>query len=248
MLGEYNDPKQSIEWLEETLKQMEQNGEIAIVIGHMSSGVADCLSNVAYRLRVLYTRYQHVIRMSLFGHTHGEEFEVIRAYDDYNKTVGLNFLTSSFTTFTGHNPSFRVITLDVETKLPIEMKTYTLNMAKANKNDDDAKFFFNHELTQSYGLQDLSPSSLYNLSQRFINDEGLTELYIVNKAGRGPEGYSQVENGCDETCRRMTACHTSNSVFVDARNCYTITDQIHDSKSILSFIFEFIFGKWVIRH
>lgn len=41
LIGEYNDPKQEFEWLERTLKQMEQNGEIAIIIGHNAPGMPD---------------------------------------------------------------------------------------------------------------------------------------------------------------------------------------------------------------
>ena len=41
LLNEDNDPKNEIEWLEKTLQEMEENGEVAIIIGHISPGRPD---------------------------------------------------------------------------------------------------------------------------------------------------------------------------------------------------------------
>ena len=201
LLNQFNDPKQQFEWLENLLREMEKNGEVGIIIGHMSPGVSDCINTLSSRLRALQDRFQHVIRLSLYGHTHDEEFEVIRSIKD-NKPISVNHVTPSFTTFLGRNPSFRAITLDVKTKLPLKVETYTFHIDRANKDDAYAKFVFDHELTQEYGLADLSPSSIFNLTQRFKDDEKLAIKYKANMSSKGPEGHYYKQNGCDEKCRR----------------------------------------------
>ena len=243
LLKEYNDPKKELEWLENTLREMEQTGEVAIIIGHMSPGVPDCLNEVSSRLRVLFDRFQHVIRLNLFGHTHMEEIEVVRAMED-NKAVGVNYLTSSFTTFTDTNPSLRVITLDVETKLPVKISTYTVDLKKANQDDEYAKFMFNHEMTEDYGLLNLSPSSILNLTQSFATNEESAKKYIANKSARSPSAYAEAES-CDSKCRRKLSCYTSFSTYFETVECYKWYDNLLDVKSIASFIFESMYGVWV---
>lgn len=177
IIGQMNDPGQQFEWLENLLRQMEKDGEVAIFIGHMSPGTSDCASVVSSRLRVLSERFQHIIRLNLFGHTHDEEFEVIRSVGD-NKPIGVNHLTSSMTTFIGRNPSFRVITLDAKTKLPLKIETFSIDIGEANKNDEKAMFTRHHELTEAYEMKDLSPKSFLNLTDRFKNDS-VTFLSVI---------------------------------------------------------------------
>jgi len=168
LIGQLNDPKQQLEWLEELLRTMEQNGEVGIIIGHMPPGIADCLNDVSLRLNVLLDRFQHIVRLNLYGHTHYEEFEVIRSIGD-KKPIGMNHVAPSITTFFGQNPSIRAITLDVKTKLPVKIETYTFDIKKANENDEDAKFVKDHELTETYGMPDLSPRSFLDLTTSFAS-------------------------------------------------------------------------------
>lgn len=91
----------------------------------------ECLHPYGVRLRAILERYQHIIRFSLAGHTHNEEFEVIRSMTD-NKNIGLNFIAGSLTTYTGFNPSFTLITLDAEYMVPLNFETYYYNLTEAN--------------------------------------------------------------------------------------------------------------------
>lgn len=242
LIGQFNDPGQQFEWLENLLRQMEQEGEVGIIIGHMSPGVADCIDVVSVRLRALADRFQHVIRLNLFGHTHNEEIEVIRSVED-GKPIGVNQVAPAFTTFTGRNPSFRAITLDVKTKLPVKIETYTFELSKANQDDAYAKFVFNHEMSEDYGMPDLSPQSFLDLTTKLRDDEQLAIKYLKNMSASGRN--SKGVKSCDEKCRRMLSCHSSNSVYGEARKCYNIFDL--DSKVIQSYLFEFVYGPWVNR-
>ena len=243
--GELNDPGQQFEWLESLLKKMEKDGEIAIIIGHHSPGFNDFVYPWASRLRALYDRYQHIIRLSLFGHTHYEEFHVVRSIVD-NKPIGTMHVSPSFTPWQNQNPSIRVITLDAETKLPIKIETRTLDLSKANSDDNFAKFLLDHEFAQEYGIQNLSPSSVSELADRINTDEETAIKYKANMFANGKGAEEVKANGWNEKCRRMTSCRVSSSVARDQRHCMKITDI--DSDVLLSYLFDFIDGRWVTKH
>jgi len=196
--GEFNDAGNQVEWLEDTLREIERNGELAIIIGHIPPGEIDCSNPVSERYRILLDRFQHVIRLNLYGHTHFEEFEVIKSIEG-EKAIGVNHITSSFTPHQNQNPSFRVITLDVETKLPIRIETYTMDLAKANQDDANAVFSFNHEFADVYGLKDLSPNSTQQLTMKIRDDEQTAKMYAINKLAHGRGSAEIAVNKCNES-------------------------------------------------
>jgi len=242
LIGEQNDPGQEFEWLENLLRQMEKDNEIGIMIGHIPPGNLDCTHEFALRMRALQDRFQHIIRLNLFGHTHYEEFEVHRSIKD-NKPIGVSHVTPSVTTHMYQNPSLRVIELDAETKLPVEINTYTLFLDKANENDRNAKFVLDHELSEHYGVKDLSPSSMLNISEKIKDDEELGIKYMINRRAGSPLTKQDVKHGCDKSCRRVIYCDTAFNDYQDKRFC----KKYHDMNSLdwLSYAFDFIHGHWV---
>ena len=248
LYGEKNDPNQQLEWLENLLRKMEQDGEIGIFMSHMSPGTSDCLSVISSKLRVLFDRFQHILRINLFGHTHQEEFEVIRAYDD-GKPIGVNHLSASMTTFLNQNPAFRIITLDAETMLPIKIETQYFDIKKANREDEDPRFVKHHDILEAYGdmagISDLSPESFLKLSDSFKFNEELALTYKKNMYSSGPRADGVTD--CNAHCRNMLACKTGYSVYSDARNCLSLKDKITDIWSLESLLFDFLEGEWVTK-
>jgi hypothetical protein len=104
--------------LEEKLNVMEANGEIAILIGHHPPASESSLYEWGTRFRILMDRFQHIVRLSFFGHVHTEEHNSIKSWTS-NKTVGLNFWSGAMTTYSNAYPSFRRFILDAETMLPV---------------------------------------------------------------------------------------------------------------------------------
>ena len=241
VVGELGDSMGQMEWLENLLRQMEKDGEIGILFAHISPGMDACFSEVSSKIQTLMDRFQHVLRLNLFGHTHKEEFEVVRAIKDGNP-IGVNHLAPSLTTINTVNPSFRVFTLDASTLLPLDVETFTLDILKANEDDKYAVFSKTHTLKEEYGMENLSPQSFYDLTQKFADDEALATQFQVNRNSRSPAYVT--ENGWDETCRRKTSCITSNSVYSDVRKCYNWSDLL-GTFEIRSYIFDFLYGVWV---
>jgi len=98
---------------------------------------------------------------------------------DPSKPVMVTEICSSVTTFSGNNPSFKVIEFDKETMVPVNMKTYYLDVAAANESGE-AKWALLHDYLDTYSMSDLSPSSFKDLSTRILHDPAVRETYDLN--------------------------------------------------------------------
>lgn len=59
--GTHFDASGALEWLEQTLRKMEKDGEIAIIAGHVPTRI-DTLNDWAMRYQAIIERYQHIVR------------------------------------------------------------------------------------------------------------------------------------------------------------------------------------------
>jgi len=105
------------------------------------------------------------VRLSLFGHTHYEAFNVVKGIKD-NKNIGINYVGGSVTTFTGFNPGFIVIDLDEEYLVPLNFKSYYFNVTNANLGNP--KWELLHDIKEGYGINDTSPNGLFSLAQKIL--------------------------------------------------------------------------------
>jgi len=121
-----------------------------------------------------------VIRFSIYGHVHNEYHGVHRSFSSANP-IGVNYWSGSTTTYGSNNPSFRVFEVDVETGLPVKVHTYVLDI-----NAENPQWTHSHELTEYYAMEDLSPSSFDELSERFLNDEQLALKVLNTKTQYAP--------------------------------------------------------------
>jgi len=167
-----DDPGHELDWLENLLSQMEKDGEIGIITGHVPVG-EQCLFEWSIRFKALTERYQHILRFSIFGHVHNEYHGVYRSSSTPNP-IGVNYWAGSVTTFGSNNPSFRVFEIDAETMLPVKIHTFVFDISEANP-----AWKHDHEMTELYGMKDLSPSSFDELSNRFKNDEALSATILT---------------------------------------------------------------------
>jgi len=215
-----DDPGDQLQWLEETLYKMEANGEIGILIGHVPPADASCLNQWATRYTALMDRFQHIIRLQFFGHVHMEMHNTIRGFNT-NKPIGINFWAGAMTTYTFAYPSFRRFIVDKETMLPLKVETW-----KFDPEAENPEFFYDHEMTEYYGMTDLSPASFDALADRFLDDEDLSLVYLRTKSQNGKK---KVES-CDEDCRLEVYCQTRNGVYNDKLLCQNqdIHSWVHD--------------------
>eukprot|EP00345_Euplotes_harpa_P011349 CAMPEP_0168351852 /NCGR_PEP_ID=MMETSP0213-20121227/22163_1 /TAXON_ID=151035 /ORGANISM="Euplotes harpa, Strain FSP1.4" /LENGTH=514 /DNA_ID=CAMNT_0008362873 /DNA_START=374 /DNA_END=1918 /DNA_ORIENTATION=+ len=240
LLSSLNDPGNQLKWLEEQLREIESTDEIAIIIGHIPPDVA--LTEWSIRYKALVERFQHVIRFQGFGHVHQEEFNVVRGVFDF-KPISSYHQAGSLTTFTGKNPSFRMMDFDKETMLPLRMHTYFLNITKANS-EGAIQWEHAYEFTEAYGLDDLSPSALSSLPDKFFENPQLAVKYLKARAGQGGSD-SQGVNSCDEGCLFELKCNINSVNKMLYKDCmgqprYDVIRDLMNGE-----FNEYVFDPWV---
>ncbi len=107
---------------------------------------------------------------------HHENYGLTRSFES-SKAVGVQYWTGSVSTWVAINPSFRVFEVDVETMLPVKAHTYVFNIS-----DENPQWQWDHELTELYGMADLSPASFDELSTSFLDNEALAIQYLSQES------------------------------------------------------------------
>ena len=239
LLTQNSDPFKHLEWIEATLRTAEENNEKVFVVAHVFPGGADCLYEWSVRYRAIVERYQHVILQHLVGHDHVEFFNVIT--DTTNKdAIGMMQCPGGVTTFTDDNPAFKIYDIDYETGLPVKSHKYYFNITEANEGNPEWKYAY--EATEEYELEDLSPNSYKNLTERFLTEEGTATKYFQNKFTRSDTlGKGTCET---EDCKKEQYCTAGNYLHFEAKDCLGLKriDFIHD---FVDSLFETMFDPWV---
>jgi len=208
------DPNNEIAWLEGELKNAEEKNEKVLLIAHFPS--VSCNHAFGARIQALTERYQHLIRLQLYGHSHDEQWYMNRGKKD-GKPIAVQFGNPSLGTRGGKNPGFRVLTLDAETMLPIEVTRYYLNLTEAN--NGNPKWQKMYDVTEEYGFKSLKPSDYDQVVKSFStgNVETLKRM-ISNEDGRF-EFKSAKEVNCDQHCIKYHTCRKSSSEYWERQNC-----------------------------
>lgn len=99
----------------------------------------------------------------MFSHVHSELYQVMSDINS-GKSIGVNFVVGSVTTFKGKSPNFDLLYLDPETMLPVDLETYTFDLESANANDTPSWNLYMN-VRDEYKMKDMSPESFKNLSK-----------------------------------------------------------------------------------
>uniref|UniRef100_A0A7S3IM91 Uncharacterized protein n=1 Tax=Strombidium inclinatum TaxID=197538 RepID=A0A7S3IM91_9SPIT len=183
LVDDRSDPGHEIAWLEEELSQIEADGGFAYMIAHIPP--KGCLHQFGVRFHALMDRYQHIVRFGSYGHSHNEQIFLTMGVNT-TQPIGFNIITGSGTSDGDRNPAFTVLEFDKEFMVPLNIHTYTMNLTEANLNPEETPQFFElHDFLTEYGLDDLSPSSMKEFTERMYNDVDLASQYEWNMNRRG---------------------------------------------------------------
>jgi len=157
------DPSNQISWLVNTLKKAEKNNEVVFIIGHIPPANQFYLSECAKRYNAIADRFSHVIRGHFYGHTHYDEFQMVREYFNKEKTTAAIFVAPSLTTFPNYHPSFRVFDIDSDTKLLKDYSQYRMNLTEANSHPDKTpEWKVAYKATDAFNVTDLQDYEGFN--------------------------------------------------------------------------------------
>jgi len=169
LLNETNDPARHLDWLERELALAEKEGRVVIIAGHIAPGCYTCVNNWSDRYTVLYERYQHIIRLAVFGHDHRELYEVVRSTTT-DKPIGVHYITGSLGTYMQVHPSVRLFKMHAKHHVPIESKVLEFNIDLANQGIFAFKEIESKPSTFAPIMKDLSPISYDLLSESFLTN------------------------------------------------------------------------------
>ena len=150
----------------------------------------------------------------------------------------MHFWSGSVSTWFEVNPSFKVFEVDAATLLPVKSHTYHLDIAGGNAH---LGWKYSHEVTERYGMKDLSPSSFVDLATRIKDDENLALLY-QNTQSNG--GNQTVYPACDEFCRLNLHCSMLNTVYFESKDCMGLP-RFDIRNDPISSLMELLSGPWV---
>lgn len=109
---EWIDNSGVLQWLVNTLKEAEDNGDKVHIIGHIPPGNKDCLGAWGRNYAKIIERFESTVMAQFFGHTHHDHFVVFYDALTQSRPFSVGFVTPSVTTYTGLNPSYTIYTVD----------------------------------------------------------------------------------------------------------------------------------------
>ncbi len=164
------------------LQKTEELVETVIIIAQIPSQDSDCLHSWSVRMKALVERYEHVVRLQFYGHSHDERWHMNRGFED-GHPIGIQFGTASLGTRGGKNPGFRIFELDAETLLPVEITRYWMKLDESNESGV-AQWSKMYDLTEEYQLESFSPTEIYNFVQSWPENPDWPKRYKMNRDGR----------------------------------------------------------------
>ena len=127
--------------------------------------------------------------------------------------------------------------------VPINMYTYYLDLDQANETNEPTWALL-HDYKEEYGLSDLSPASMKDLTQRFLTDADTASLFRWNmhaQRGSRPTSVDQVELSCMTASSEMHEMHgciesggESNSVYGSDYSMWTLQGLV-----------DWVIGDWI---
>jgi len=197
-------------WFVQVLTAAEAAGEKVIIIGHIPPGEAAIkqVSTYATDYVQIVNRFSTTIVGQFYGHTHDDEFEVIT---NGTHATGTVFLAPSVTTYTYHEPSYRIYEFD-NTFTLVNFEQYITNLTLANELDKPA-WYLEYTAKEEYQMPDLSPASWAQLVEQFKYNDALFQTYYSNF-------HTQVLNSkCEGDCKidKICSCQPTHELYIQ---CY----------------------------
>jgi hypothetical protein len=107
--------------------------------------------------------------------------------------------------------------LDPVEMLPIDFEVYKFDLDKANKFDIE-EWTKIYDYRNTYGLENLSPSSFLKHSEKIFQYEETAKLYRNQKEIEGPA--VNITEPCDQNCRQTLYCETTANDYDEWQYCF----------------------------
>lgn len=213
------------EWLDGVLDKATVNKDMVYIVGHAAPGsdsrhphdpsAASVEANAKY-LRMV-RRHAKIIAGQFFGHLHADTFRVI--YDN-DRPVSWALMAPSVSPHRdpvdSSNPGLRLYKFDINTGKVLDYTQYFLDLADANLKV--AEWSAEYNLTQYYGLHEVSAMSLHNLAEK-LQIGTPHETNIFHKYLRAYNVRHESSDSCDGACAHQHFCAITCLDHITYRHC-----------------------------
>eukprot|EP00828_Plagiopyla_frontata_P013809 TRINITY_DN18308_c0_g1_i1.p1 TRINITY_DN18308_c0_g1~~TRINITY_DN18308_c0_g1_i1.p1 ORF type:complete len:306 (+),score=35.42 TRINITY_DN18308_c0_g1_i1:307-1224(+) len=174
-----------LKWLELELFDAYTQNLSVIIQGHIPVSDFTAQEQWSIRYHALIEAYSPIIKGQFFGHTHKDEFTLMR--NPLNKQViGVQYISPSLTTWKNQFPSLRILEFNQKTNNLINILTYRLNLIELNANQNLLfKWTLSYDFLSEYDIKEqLTNNNMENFVQKLqtFNEENakLMQKYIYN--------------------------------------------------------------------
>ena len=138
------------------------------------------------------------------------------------------------TTLSYENPGYGLITIDKKTMLPVNYQIWAMDLDEANLTDSP-EWKLNTDYMVDYGLNDMSPDSMYALAERMRNDRSFAGLYNWHKSRK-----VGVPKEVSAAGAASMACDLQTSEVMEGMTCKGSMDRKEQFRN-------WIIGDWVTK-
>ncbi|XP_060587321.1 acid sphingomyelinase-like phosphodiesterase 3a [Ruditapes philippinarum] len=216
------DPAGQFRWLVDALQYARKQEEKVIITAHIPLGVQPNGETELYkhqndRLIEISNQYSDVIVAMHFGHEHTDAFKVLT--DEKGVPTVPIFLAPSVSPLgysLSHNPGIRLIKYNRITGLHLEIIQYFLDVEAANI-AGTASWELEYSTSGAYGLNNLSPGSLFSLINRMkAADSQEFKSFWKHYVVTPPKSLFKE---CDSKCHARVFCRFSKLTESDFAKC-----------------------------
>ncbi|XP_049886757.1 acid sphingomyelinase-like phosphodiesterase 3a [Pectinophora gossypiella] len=214
------------EWLEQVLSTARRKNEMVYLVAHAGPGVeerhnagsssstggGELTPTANARLLFVVRAFSDVIAGQFYGHRHADTFRLI--YSE-GRPVSWALLAPSLTPRGAgsiSNPGLRLYKFDSKTGKVLDYTQYYLDVTKG-----EMHWAVEYNLTQYYGLRDVSAASLDALAEkiRHHHDRGIFAKYLSALRVR----HSTDISDCDAACTHVHFCAITRADYHEFRSC-----------------------------
>jgi sphingomyelin phosphodiesterase acid-like 3 len=215
-----------LRWLADTLRNAARKGENVWLLMHIppgisSYGTAKIIDKDGYAVTAwqreltsgfakLVARYRKHLRIAFAGHTHMDDYRVIRLE---NRAMLLTKIVPAISRIFGNDPGYQVYSLGASPRAKgLDFETFRLaNLSK--EKSTDGKWEKEYDFSDAYGLGPLGIESVTDLAQALADDPDIRKLYTSYYP---VEGAPQFDEKTFETYR----CAILNLTRPEFERCY----------------------------
>jgi sphingomyelin phosphodiesterase len=181
LLANITDPGDQLEWLITTLREAEQLGHKAYIVGHIPPGRSDCVTDWGKRYNAIVDRFEATVKGQFFAHTHEDHLITTREVFPPYRPTGTQWIAPSLTTYWYRNPSFRIFEANKDTFDITDLIQYRMNIGKAGNDPADVpKWEVAYTFKTEYGVADLKPETVVAWAEAIAADPDKCFTYIKN--------------------------------------------------------------------